>query len=68
LPDKRHGLPAKEEPVGRRQIPRQPEVKVAVRVAVAQPAWFEATAVATLALLASAMAGVWWMAAAQLPK
>lgn len=54
--------------MGRRQIPRQPEVKVAVRVAVAQPAWFEATAVATLALLASAMAGVWWMAAAHLAR
>lgn len=53
--------------MGRRHIPRQPEVKVAVRVEAAQPAWFEATAVATLALLASAMAGVWW-AIATLPQ
>jgi hypothetical protein len=46
--------------VGRRHIPRQPEVKVAVRVEAAQPAWFEATTIATLALLASATAGALW--------
>lgn len=49
--------------MGRRDIPREPEVKVAVRAEVTQPAWLEATALATIALLATTLAGLWWMGA-----
>ena len=52
--------------MGRRRIPREPEVRVAVRAEGRQPEWFEATAIATIALLSASLAGLWWLGASGL--
>lgn len=53
--------------MGRRRIPREPEVKVAVRVATKQPVWFEWPVVAAIAALAAGVAGLSWLALAPVP-
>ncbi|MNS32404.1 hypothetical protein D3C72_644870 [compost metagenome] len=49
--------------MGRRRIPRAPEVKVAVRAEARQPVWFEVTAAAAIAVLAVALVGLGWLGA-----
>ncbi|MFN3430799.1 MAG: hypothetical protein ACK46X_12685 [Candidatus Sericytochromatia bacterium] len=49
--------------MGRRQMPRAPEVKVAVRAEARQPVWFELTAAAAIAVLAVALVGLGWLGA-----